>query len=469
MKYNDHRTRLSKMIKNSTGYELFIPYEVVKRTFNKSDKIIENEIQKLITRKSKTRREPYFWLLNSNIEYDDAVKLSKDKTARVCPVCRKVHHTDKPSRQFLNCGTDTCTDEINKVKSKRLKESKSKYNFYNAEQQAKRYGISVQEAKEKINSRKSALLKHTKTRVEYWNELGYSDEEARIKVSEHQKSVSPRSKQYWINKGYSNREAIERVSDVQHKNWLNRIHKIMNEFEIQDFDEAVDKFNDLYVYPNFKNTYKYNNDNIEQVIKFQKENSVSTRDLIDLGLNENDAYKWFLRRKWFNPQRLIDKGYTEFEAINIINEKICNISRCGQTSNQANEFFKKFVEHAYTLYNRHTNKLYFSDNEFGKLIPGHSYVWYDFVDTNAMIVIEFNGDIYHANPSKYQANDVPSFRGNTMTAQQLWDRDKIKKDFIEQCGYKYMVVWSSEYSLRPFETLKKLTNEVNRLYESITN
>lgn len=92
-------------------------------------------------------------------------------------------------------------------------------------------------------------------------------------------------------------------------------------------------------------------------------------------------------------------------------------------------------------------EMYFQtrNREFGKH-SGSRYYFYDFVLLEKKIVIEFNGNLFHANPTMYHADDIPKFRGNTMTAQQLWDRDAEKFSFIESLGFKLIVVWEADYN-----------------------
>jgi G:T-mismatch repair DNA endonuclease (very short patch repair protein) len=57
-------------------------------------------------------------------------------------------------------------------------------------------------------------------------------------------------------------------------------------------------------------------------------------------------------------------------------------------------------------------------------------------------VVEFFGDYWHANPRKYTANDI-LYRD--FTAQQIWDEDKARYEFLTQSGFIVKVVWESDY------------------------
>lgn len=92
--------------------------------------------------------------------------------------------------------------------------------------------------------------------------------------------------------------------------------------------------------------------------------------------------------------------------------------------------------------------VYYKDRnkEFGKIdILNRCYYFYDFVIPSLGVIIEFNGDIYHANPAVYEASDVPPYPGNTRTAQEIWDYDARKLALARDLGFDVRVVWENEY------------------------
>jgi G:T-mismatch repair DNA endonuclease (very short patch repair protein) len=58
------------------------------------------------------------------------------------------------------------------------------------------------------------------------------------------------------------------------------------------------------------------------------------------------------------------------------------------------------------------------------------------------LIIEFNGDYWHCNPKKYNADYYNQVKGKT--AKELWDYDKNKIDLIRSYGYNLEVVWESD-------------------------
>lgn len=84
--------------------------------------------------------------------------------------------------------------------------------------------------------------------------------------------------------------------------------------------------------------------------------------------------------------------------------------------------------------------------EFGKLLSNGRYVFLDYYISDIKVCIEYYGDIWHANPKKFNFNDVPfSFKGNKKTAQEIWNDDNerirlLKEDF----DIDTIVMWESD-------------------------
>lgn len=75
------------------------------------------------------------------------------------------------------------------------------------------------------------------------------------------------------------------------------------------------------------------------------------------------------------------------------------------------------------------------------------YRFFDFVIPSIKFCIEFNGDIYHANPKLYGSADIARGRpGFCRVAQDLWDRDKIKNAALSALGYEILIVWEKDFA-----------------------
>lgn len=78
-----------------------------------------------------------------------------------------------------------------------------------------------------------------------------------------------------------------------------------------------------------------------------------------------------------------------------------------------NHFSEKYVKRVSLLSKRFKNKTAFPD-----------VLLFD------TLVIEYNGDYFHANPDLYDPEDIVCYG---MTAQEVWDREEDRKEFLLSC------------------------------------
>lgn len=87
---------------------------------------------------------------------------------------------------------------------------------------------------------------------------------------------------------------------------------------------------------------------------------------------------------------------------------------------------------------------------------------YDYRLTNISIIIEVNGDYWHANPNKYKSDDQLIFPGNiTKTAKQIWKKDRLKSNIAKHYGYKVLYFWEHDIlELSPPDLKIKVLQEI---------
>jgi hypothetical protein len=90
------------------------------------------------------------------------------------------------------------------------------------------------------------------------------------------------------------------------------------------------------------------------------------------------------------------------------------------------------------------------------------------------ILIEINGDFWHANPNKYKKGDILKFPKKEVSSDELWLKDKIKKKDAIKKGYNVVYLWESfirkSSNEELIETLKDIIENKNykdRNYEHI--
>ncbi len=83
---------------------------------------------------------------------------------------------------------------------------------------------------------------------------------------------------------------------------------------------------------------------------------------------------------------------------------------------------------------------------------------YDFriygLDSN--LLVEYNGDFWHANPKIYKPGDLLNHPNGKITANDIWKKDEVKKKLAEKHGYTLMYLWESEIQGLGEESLQKL-------------
>lgn len=75
---------------------------------------------------------------------------------------------------------------------------------------------------------------------------------------------------------------------------------------------------------------------------------------------------------------------------------------------------------------------------------------------NKRKALEFNGTNWHADPSRYTADQVIPFVNQT--AQEIWNKDAAKIKLAEEAGYSVFVVWQREFERKHLhaDLLKRL-------------
>jgi hypothetical protein len=103
------------------------------------------------------------------------------------------------------------------------------------------------------------------------------------------------------------------------------------------------------------------------------------------------------------------------------------------------------------------------NGEFGKFNNiSKRYCFYDFVIPELKFAIEFNGDIFHANPKKYKPNEIPRFRGNKKTSLEMWEADSIKQNILTEIGYDVIIIWESDFHKDCEGTIENICNLITQ-------
>jgi hypothetical protein len=300
-------------------------------------------------------------------------------------------------------------------------------------------GWSEENALEEINKRNQELKQRNRLCEEYWVNKGYSKEEAIEEISKQQKKSSKcvktyhgKSKQMLANKGYSEEE-IKRIclTPTNIEFWVNKGYSENDAKELisKNQIEAVKQvdFEKRLLPSNLEYWVNKGNTKEEAKIKVSEHQSTFTLEKCIKKYGEEEGKKRFTERqnKWLNS--LLTNG-----------NMVIGYSKISQ------DLFYKILE-TYDINDR--DKIYFAthNSEF-KLDKKEGGVWlYDFTNIKNKKIIEFHGDMFHGNPKKYNSMDNPHPFRKTITAQEMWDKDKRKLDVVIEKGFEILVIWDSEY------------------------
>lgn len=77
---------------------------------------------------------------------------------------------------------------------------------------------------------------------------------------------------------------------------------------------------------------------------------------------------------------------------------------------------------------------------------------------NRKIVIEVNGDYWHANPDRYQPDELITYPKRVMSAREVWHRDMRRESRIREAGYRVITLWESDiHSNKHLKVLRSLS------------
>lgn len=96
------------------------------------------------------------------------------------------------------------------------------------------------------------------------------------------------------------------------------------------------------------------------------------------------------------------------------------------------------------------------------IVPGKGYYIVDGFFAQKKIVIEYNGDYWHANPNIYGEDQLFSIRGQKILAKDIWEKDRSRNESIsEYLGFYVYVVWEKDFLNNKKETVEKLLEVLN--------
>lgn len=105
------------------------------------------------------------------------------------------------------------------------------------------------------------------------------------------------------------------------------------------------------------------------------------------------------------------------------------------------------------------------DFQFSKFVARRQF---DFLVIGTQVLIEVQGDYWHANPEIYSFTDSIYFPGRGKEhVWKIWERDRKKREIAEKYGYEVVYVWEKDIRETSIEGLCEiLKSQVNSLSSS---
>lgn len=126
----------------------------------------------------------------------------------------------------------------------------------------------------------------------------------------------------------------------------------------------------------------------------------------------------------------------------------------------------EFIENL--LENFSFKECFYGENEFIFLIKD-SLIKNPRVDLyikDINLVIEFFGDVYHANPSIFKESDFPHPFNKQLNAKQIQEFDKLRIDLIkEKYNCDFIIIWEKDYKENKEHTINNVIKIIKEKYE----
>jgi hypothetical protein len=289
-------------------------------------------------------------------------------------------------------------------------------------------GFNEKEAKIKADEFNQSMRKYKKICKEYWIYRGFSEESAAIKIKEYQSNrcklrkthYTPSQVEFWMNKGLSEIESNEKVQlNLKKTNklcvdyWVNRGNSeeeaklIISNMQSNTSKKVKNRKNGRNIESFKQKGYTIDEAKLklrDMQTTFSLEKCISKHgEELGLIIFKNRQIKW--------QNTLNNKSKEEKDRIN--KSKIVNYDRMLKTygkdradswiKSKFNNYGKTFSKISLELFtNIHKifpeELFYYGENEYVWRREKHTYIL-DFYWQKYNKIIEFNGDLFHANPA----------------------------------------------------------------------
>lgn len=285
----------------------------------------------------------------------------------------------------------------------------------------------------------------SKRNYKTWMELGYSEDDAKF---EARKRMPGTYEYFRYFKGFGEDESKKLVDEWKDKNLKRTKKRYVEKF---GKEEGLKRWNEYRRKQSISNSFEYKRDKYgwtkEEFEKFNKSRAVTEDNMIKKYGAMEGKKKWvsYIERQRFTctieyfieeyGEELGTKKYNEFCYIrdNVIKQK-----RLGLRSKVSEELFS-IIDSLTDDY------CFWGDNEFKFIKKTGGCFHVDFFNQRTGKVIEFFGDVFHANPKLYKDENEVLFFGKSVREVREKDKRRIKMLSEYDIVSDVHIVWEREY------------------------
>jgi len=214
------------------------------------------------------------------------------------------------------------------------------------------------------------------------------------------------------------------------------------------------------------NTFEYKREKYgwtkEEFKEYNKSRSVTIENLVNRHGEELGLKKWMDycdRQKYTTTVEYFMEKHGDFAGQNIYDD-FCKKRLFN--SGYSKLSIKLFDELISRIQDKGTYRIYYKDKEWYSYDKENKkYYLIDFFIRELNIGIEFNGDIWHANPKKYKSDDMPFPLESGLNAKDIWEKDRIKNDFLRTKLKKLIIIWEDDLNRDGIDiTVDKIIKEI---------
>lgn len=217
------------------------------------------------------------------------------------------------------------------------------------------------------------------------------------------------------------------------------------------------------------NTFEYKNKkygmSIEEFNLYNKSRAVTLDNLTkkygeEEGIIRFEKYKF--RQAYTNTLEYFIETYGEDIGYKKYSNMIQN-KNFGSVSSISQKLFDKIIK--LDIFKNDEIYYYNLNREYCFISKEQKFLYYvDFYNKTKNIVIEFNGDLFHANPILYKGSDVYKnpFTKTKCLVNDIWNKDNIRyKNLKEYFNVDTIVVWEHDFKKNEDDTINKIKNQIN--------